>query len=1088
MAASSTSDDDVRTDEGTSALPLDAEDVYSRKNYYRRCGFFIERSFGPRLDDSIEKLSKSFGKSNPSKEEFLNRLQENAANTKRLVNLYKQATYQWNRASGVEKQNDTPTRTNEKYMSKVCDGESYNKYNLWRQYVFENCDSAYEKFFSEEPKTKKQKVKGIHGPALTKQVDSIKMITSTHNMLRPTIQDQYQNWVKKVSDVAFDMSTIIHLTIRHYLEGRSSTSTINEIVPLTHVRNAHKRLLFHPDRDLKTKLKDMMTRSTSTRKRLFTSFTYEHLCLLCTFFFGKKQRQIQTQSSINVAQVAQSSPTSSLPSSSTHAPQVPQVSTSLSEASSPASTTGSLGISTLDVEGDNNFLLPGEVRDQLNITDMPDGYREMILPELQVLETNIMNMPNDNRVAYVLKKALIVLLRIYLAPEREKTYYDRITRSESRKGEVSLKEKRRLNKHRKRSSKLNRCGSLTDQQAPILQYEDNKVMELRMALAEIKKKMKDIRDKEKEEKVEGAVAVVSQEPLLDDDALVDVRTTSTSTTTPISASTSTTGSVSTSAFNEINTAIPDLSGEEINVMKRIFMFFKPFVLLDVGEEEIDYHVLVNLFILDACNAILQCTGYGRYCRKLMSHTSPGTLHSLHLNNHGLYYASKQLLYRDIKFSDDQKIKNVNMVSGKDVNEQARYALLDDFFDTVQVNKLCKNKNIVFDNKIIITSAGIVRIQAKGYESLSTSEPKSKTKSTKETPKTSKNEKDVHWNAIAELKKKTKKLQGDIKEFKKPVQETNKVIKQHRKRITGILESIKTGTPNIHNAISEKNTCVENRKTATEKSNGIYRESPSSSSPTKSQPPSSSSSEPSAYLKKDTRFVDVGPGVKTMASAVMMVSFKSGGYLMLANKYGPLQDFLEEQQTETIKNFIQVTSKDITANHISAQSRLTCNSRQLQYQKRKNHKTLKSSNDENSSITMIERKLSDFGKAISSSRNFETMTIAQHNYCKQVAPNFHDFYHHSNWSKKQKKDKDRFTNKTYDHAAVNLIKWRDYIPGKTADKGKAIDKGKAKLLIKEKMLRKKRLLPVRFFMAILGGDVDHESRATSKEALKDSSMV
>ncbi|KAI8329462.1 hypothetical protein BC941DRAFT_476291 [Chlamydoabsidia padenii] len=182
MVASSTSDDDVRTDEDTLALPLDAEDVYSRKDYYRRCGFFIERSFGPRLDDSIEKLSKSFGKSNPSKEE-----------------------------------------------------------------------------------------------------------------------------------------------------------------------------------------------------------------------------QIRTQSSINVAQVAQSSSTSSLPSSSTHAPQVPQGSTSLLEASLPASTTGSLGISTLDVEGDNNFLLPGEVRDQLNITDVPDGYREMILPELQALATNIMNEHNGNRVTMALQ-------------------------------------------------------------------------------------------------------------------------------------------------------------------------------------------------------------------------------------------------------------------------------------------------------------------------------------------------------------------------------------------------------------------------------------------------------------------------------------------------------------------------------------------------------------------------------------------------------------------------------------------------------------------------------------------------------------
>ncbi|KAI8329618.1 hypothetical protein BC941DRAFT_193738 [Chlamydoabsidia padenii] len=127
--------------------------------------------------------------------------------------------------------------------------------------------------------------------------------------------------------------------------------------------------------------------------------------------------------------------------------------------------------------------------------------------------------------------------------------------------------------------------------------------------------------------------------------------------------------------DEINTAIPDLSGKAVDVMRSIFMFFEPFVLSDVGEEEIDHHVLVNLFKLDACNAILQYTCYGRYCRKLMPHTSPATLHSLDLNTVGLYYASKQLLCRDITFADEQKIKNATMVSGKNVNEQARYALL-----------------------------------------------------------------------------------------------------------------------------------------------------------------------------------------------------------------------------------------------------------------------------------------------------------------------------------------------------------------------------------------------------------------------------
>ncbi|KAI8334184.1 hypothetical protein BC941DRAFT_432322 [Chlamydoabsidia padenii] len=104
-----------------------------------------------------------------------------------------------------------------------------------------------------------------------------------------------------------------------------------------------------------------------------------------------------------------------------------QVSTSSTEMSTPSSqmSFSSMGMSSLKVTNEE-FLLPYEDFDACFLNDLPDGYYPLILPQFTIMATNIMNMYADNRVNYVMKKAITVQLRINLCPEREKSYYDRI--------------------------------------------------------------------------------------------------------------------------------------------------------------------------------------------------------------------------------------------------------------------------------------------------------------------------------------------------------------------------------------------------------------------------------------------------------------------------------------------------------------------------------------------------------------------------------------------------------------------------------------------------------------------------------------
>ncbi|KAI8329852.1 hypothetical protein BC941DRAFT_442063 [Chlamydoabsidia padenii] len=109
-----------------------------------------------------------------------------------------------------------------------------------------------------------------------------------------------------------------------------------------------------------------------------------------------------------------------------------------------------------------------------------------------------------------------------------------------------------------------------------------------------------------------------------------------------------------------------------------------------------------------------------------------------------------------------------MVVGKSMNEEARFALFGEFFDMVKVNTMCKKRKMELDNKFIIPSGGFVHIQAKGCKPPSSSNQEQQTQSAKDTQKSSQSDKNLHWNTIADLKKKTTQLCADTKEVNKPI--------------------------------------------------------------------------------------------------------------------------------------------------------------------------------------------------------------------------------------------------------------------------------------------------------------------------------
>jgi hypothetical protein len=89
---------------------------------------------------------------------------------------------------------------------------------------------------------------------------------------------------------------------------------------------------------------------------------------------------------------------------------------------------GTMGMTGLvfDDNAGTEHLMPCTGNDML-LTDLPRGFDMLVNPNITIMATNIEVMYQADRTDKLLKKTVMVLLRIYLAPRREKAYYKRIT-------------------------------------------------------------------------------------------------------------------------------------------------------------------------------------------------------------------------------------------------------------------------------------------------------------------------------------------------------------------------------------------------------------------------------------------------------------------------------------------------------------------------------------------------------------------------------------------------------------------------------------------------------------------------------------
>jgi hypothetical protein len=185
---------------------------------------------------------------------------------------------------------------------------------------------------------------------------------------------------------------------------------LDSILPSHLNRNNSARRIHIPGAGIKDTIKTQKGQMNPRLRRLYSAFNSNHLQALFYKYYGANTQRASTEH-----------PTPATPTA--EPPMSPMSIDSLSA----TTTLGTMGVSSLNVsEGDH--LLPGEGFEACTLTRLSQGLSHMILPTLDIMATNIKVMHDDDRAHYALTKTITILLRLYLAPKREKRYHDRITR------------------------------------------------------------------------------------------------------------------------------------------------------------------------------------------------------------------------------------------------------------------------------------------------------------------------------------------------------------------------------------------------------------------------------------------------------------------------------------------------------------------------------------------------------------------------------------------------------------------------------------------------------------------------------------
>ncbi|KAI8342841.1 hypothetical protein BC941DRAFT_499197 [Chlamydoabsidia padenii] len=402
---------------------------------------------------------------------------------------------------------------------------------------------------------------------------------------------------------------------------------------------------------------------------------------------------------------------------------------------------------------------------------------------------------------------------------------------------------------------------------------------------------------------------------------------------------------------------PAINEQSTAPIVKVFTFFRRFVLKEVNEAETDSHVSINLHIIDMCNAVLQSTGYVRYSRKMTPEPSLGTLHALHISLNGLYIFTRCVDDSNKKNTSILKTRQGDSITSLKMASSNPTAVFETCIDMQAVEGLCAKRKVEFDNKIIITSSGIIHLQVT-YNKKESSHPfASSTVDHKAHRQQADKQKD--WDDMAALKQETNNLYARLKGIKAPVPGLQKTIKDNNQQIFNIVKSFRE---------SPSSQLMEDKKTNKKKA-VIYNN-----------------------INVGSKYIGVDPGVKTMASAVIMNSEQAGTYLLLSNKYAVLEQHLDNKK-DARKKVLKFVKKEISVKSIISKARIWQNRIKLQGEKKKNDNVL-----------VVEKHLSELGE-----KSKPTIDILT------------QFYHQPPWMKKIKNGVLPFRDKAYTTVASQIIK-------------------------------------------------------------------
>ncbi|KAI8330342.1 hypothetical protein BC941DRAFT_183996 [Chlamydoabsidia padenii] len=279
-----------------------------------------------------------------------------------------------------------------------------------------------------------------------------------------------------------------------------------------------------------------------------------------------------------------------------------------------------------------------------------------------------------------------------------------------------------------------------------------------------------------------------------------------------------------------------------------------------------------------------------------------------------------------------------------------------------------------------------------------------------------------WDVLKEPKKKTVQLHSLIAKAKCRIPGFKTLVKTKKKEVKNIMDEMNdiTSTADPNKLVAQKIKCLEKRKIATENLEDINRNILDLYHQIDELNKQKASIYDTIHGRKQNRSpptvnlliekgscVGVDPGVKNMASAVSMDCGQAYSTLLLANKYLPLLQELENDH-EKVKWLMKFHTMKINASNINCKSRSTFYRHQLQHKKDENKKEREDSDGGGTSIYALESSISEAAKLSIENK---------HNVGKHCKDDLVKFYHEFNWTKKQGGGQSRFTSKAYDTVSL-----------------------------------------------------------------------